>query len=987
MKSETRVTQLAAVLVAAVLLITAPALAKDCPEPVGRWPYGPAYAVAVSGSYAYLGSGTVLVIVDISNPAVPQAVGAVVLPGVVQGVAVAEGYAYVAAGAAGLRAVNVVTPTAPVEVGFLDTAGHAMGVAVSGEYAFVADHWAGLRVIDVSTPSAPVEVGFHDSPEVETAVGVSVDGGFAYVADIDRGLRVIDVSIPSLPVVAGFLDTPLGETRAVAVTGAYAYVAGFFPHVAGWGALRVIDVSNPGAPVEVASFGTPGPAWDVAVDGVHAFVADEWTGLRVIDVSTPESPSEESSFDTPREAHGVAVSGSYAYVADSGGGLRVINVSTPASPIEVGSLDTPGEAFGVAVSGSYAYVADSYADLRVINVSSPGSPVEVGFCNSSGDDLNVWMADVAVSDGYAYLAAGYGGLRVIDVSLPSSPVEVGSYDNPERINGVAVDGGYAYLALSSGDLKVVDVSTSPSSPAEVGSWAASPGDEARKIAVSGGYAYITDSGAGLLRVIDVSDPLAPFEVGSCDTPVFPMDVAVSGGYAYITDFSAALLRVIDVSDPLDPVEVGTCDTPGAPLGVAVVDGYAYVAMQWWWWLRVIDVNDPSSPFEVGASATHESAADVAVADGYVYVSVGQAGMEIFGGCGGPPCGPGTGDLDCDGVEDAVDNCPNVANPWQDDTDGDGAGDLCDPCPGDATDSCAADGSASEEIPADEGGTVVSPDGSVEIDVEEGDLADDTTISVTETVFNDPEADLTLATGTGKGNRIRVYDLQPDGLTFDNPVTLTIIADVSGLNQKQLDNLKIYLEDPPDSGTFAEVGSCTVVENPVEVFAATCTAEIAHFSVYALIAPLDSDGDGTFDLFGDEKDGCPFDPGLSTPMFDGFLPPIGGADATGGGLDDPLRTFRFGSTIPVKFRIYCGGAAVLSGIHTLEVIKWADGSGSGDPIDATPQDEATTGNEFRLTGDTWHFNLDTRGTGMSEGQWEFIATMDDGVENTVWIALR
>jgi hypothetical protein len=47
-------------------------LAQDCPEPVGRWPHGSAFSVAVSGDYAYLGNGTVLVIVDVSNPAVPQ---------------------------------------------------------------------------------------------------------------------------------------------------------------------------------------------------------------------------------------------------------------------------------------------------------------------------------------------------------------------------------------------------------------------------------------------------------------------------------------------------------------------------------------------------------------------------------------------------------------------------------------------------------------------------------------------------------------------------------------------------------------------------------------------------------------------------------------------------------------------------------------------------------------------------------------------------
>ena len=39
-----------------------------------------------------------------------------------------------------------------------------------------------------------------------------------------------------------------------------------------------------------------------------------------------------------------------------------------------------------------------------------------------------------------------------------------------------------------------------------------------------------------------------------------------------------------------------------------------------------------------------------------------------------------GDADDDGVLDANDNCPAVANPLQEDTDTDGLGDACDQCP-------------------------------------------------------------------------------------------------------------------------------------------------------------------------------------------------------------------------------------------------------------------------------------------------------------------
>jgi hypothetical protein len=95
----------------------------------------------------------------------------------------------------------------------------------------------------------------------------------------------------------------------------------------------------------------------------------------------------------------------------------------------------------------------------------------------------------------------------------------------------------------------------------------------------------------------------------------------------------------------------------------------------------------------------------------------------------------------------------------------------------------------------------------------------------------------------------------------------------------------------------------------------------------------------------------------------------------------------GSTVPVKFTAACDGAPVATGTHRLQVIKYADETTAADPIDATPQDAATTGNEFRLVDAQWHFNLDTKATGMSSGKWLVVAVLSDGSEHSVWIQLK
>jgi hypothetical protein len=421
-------------------------------------------------------------------------------------------------------------------------------------------------VIDASDPTAPVEIGTIDA---ETGVGfyspnLAVEDGNPYLAyRSSSDLRLIDVSNPAAPVgLDGRLD-PTSGARDVAIVGGLAYVAG----VSG---LAVVDLSNPAFPAVLGSTGS-GFAQALAVASGVAYEAALDAGLQVIDVSNPTAPAWLGALDTPFEAVDVAVAGGSAYVADRNpymgfpvlSSLRVIDVSIPAAPVELGAVDTEGTANGVAVAGGLAYVASSvrvtrpnrrFGVLRVIDVSIPATPVRLGATSTPGD-----ANGVAVAGGLAYVADGDRGLRVIDVSNPFAPVELGAINTFGEANGVAVAGSLAFVANdvapNGGSLQVIDVSI-PAAPVELG--AISLFGRASNVAVAGALAYVaTDAG---LRLIDVSDPAAPVEFGGVGGRY--RDVAVVDGMAHVVGPSG--LWIIDFGPEYNgSIEIDVDIKPGS----------------------------------------------------------------------------------------------------------------------------------------------------------------------------------------------------------------------------------------------------------------------------------------------------------------------------------------------------------------------------------------------------------------------------------------
>lgn len=325
-------------------------------SPDGRVFAGASGACAITATNAGFTAAASIVVRTFS----PVALSTLSIPGYANNVDVNGGYAYIAAGSAGLQVVNVENPNSPSIVGSLDTPGNADDVRVVGNLAYVADGPAGLRIIDVTNPAAPVSVGSVDTPG--DAQDVMVVGNRVYVADGDAGLQIIDVTTPASPHILGSVDTA-GTARGVDVSGNFAVVADDSPS----GAVRIINVSNPASAQIVGNVTIPGGfAKDLRVAGNIAYVVAYTGGFQIVDFSTPTAPriigglpgSNPLGF-VPRD---VELSGQFALAAEQlfPNVVPIVDVSTPSSPNFRATLDFAplGDyaGTGIAVTQQFVYM-------------------------------------------------------------------------------------------------------------------------------------------------------------------------------------------------------------------------------------------------------------------------------------------------------------------------------------------------------------------------------------------------------------------------------------------------------------------------------------------------------------------------------------------------------------------------------------------------------------------------------------------------------
>lgn len=363
--------------------------------------------------------------------------------------------------------------------------GQARGVwgwAIGGrEYALVCGN-TGLWVVDVSHP--PLAIQIANVPSLGSGfLEVRTYGRYAYAVNQTGPLQIIDLWDPAdIRTVATFQSPTIPGAHTIEIDGHYAYLSL-------WGVgprdLRILDLSDPLAPVEVGHWRHPsmppleaGTPFAPSMTDAQAVGAPLACGAAVepggAGSATPGRGLAAQSLPGGREAcscasgtnaecscsccsgqsepgiqaHDSYMRGNRGYVATVLGGFAVLDLTDKTHPQTLALVpyaDALSHSMWLSDDGNYLFTCDERVGghLRIWSVSDPANIQQVASFETVPGHI---IHNVFVRGSLAYVAYYTDGLRVLDVSDPTRPVEVAYYDTYPGIDGGYFAGAWAAWA-------------------------------------------------------------------------------------------------------------------------------------------------------------------------------------------------------------------------------------------------------------------------------------------------------------------------------------------------------------------------------------------------------------------------------------------------------------------------------------------------------------------------------------------------------------
>jgi hypothetical protein len=482
------------------------------PVEIGRLEGFDLLSVAVDGDRAFCGRGTTgVLVVDLTDPTMPAEVGTFDTPGSANGTDVAGNTLFVAQGVDGLGIYDVTDPLAPVDLANPSTSGFCTYVQVRDGVAYACDG-DGIRLFDVSAPAAPALLSSYNAGDTCYEMAFTDDPTVVYLVGLS-GMFVLMVADPANPVV---LDAAsVGNSFSCADAGAVAVVTSRYT------GLHVLGDSFD----EVANLGNGGFSMRTRFDGDVLYVTDLSGGVRVFDVSDLAAPVQLTEIPTRPNCYDVAIADDVLYEVNadnSGAGLEIFDVADPAAPAPLASFNTTNQTQGLGLEGDLLLLANGFGGLRSVDVANPATPMLLGdlpFGANATDVVPVGNVAFAVSFG--------GGMLSVDITDPTA-MSIIQQQFWGFLNGLDITDQIAWVADGQLGLRVVDISD-PTNLTTLATQAV--GGQTRDVArarLTSEYVYLADDFYGL-RQVEVSDPTAPLVVGNYPSADRGMGVDIQDG--------------------------------------------------------------------------------------------------------------------------------------------------------------------------------------------------------------------------------------------------------------------------------------------------------------------------------------------------------------------------------------------------------------------------------------------------------------------------
>jgi hypothetical protein len=234
---------------------------------------------------------------------------------------------------------------------------------------------------------------------------------------------------------------------------------------------------------------------------------------------TAYSPSALASYNTPGHAYDVDVAGNLAFVADGAAGLQIIDTTGGTT---VGKLAFTGQTVvDVRVRGQLAAVALGTGGFGLVDIADPAQPALLSQLTASGS-----VAGVSLSGDRLYLATSIG-VDVYDVANPYAPALVGSHTLAFPANAVSGDATRGLVAVATAEPAVVIVQTNGALPWSGATVTLPPATNAADdVLLHGTSVYVANGTMGVSE-IDVTAPGAPYLEASSTLTFNALGVALS----------------------------------------------------------------------------------------------------------------------------------------------------------------------------------------------------------------------------------------------------------------------------------------------------------------------------------------------------------------------------------------------------------------------------------------------------------------------------